>query len=91
MFIKNRSNVIGWNFNIPNYNNRIFAFENQLTYDFGTVAFYGTGMGTYVISQYKLSRNWKFGLRAGSTKSLSPTENSITSKNSIFIQFIYEK
>ncbi|MCC7298229.1 MAG: helix-hairpin-helix domain-containing protein [Bacteroidia bacterium] len=32
-------------FNIPNYYNRIFAFENQLTYDFGTVAFYGTGMG----------------------------------------------
>lgn len=76
-------------FNVPSYYNRIYAFENQLQYDFGTVAFYGKGAEIFLMINQKMSRRWKAACRASRMQYFAPGEKIITNKNALYFQFIY--
>jgi hypothetical protein len=76
-------------FDIADYYNRIFAFENQLAYDFGTVAFYGKGTAAYVLYTQKLNRHFKVGLRAHTQSSFNPGSRDRIQKQGIYLQLIY--
>lgn len=78
-------------FNISGYYNRIYAWENQLQYDFGTMAFYGKGRSAYLLLQKSLSRHLRAGLRYAWTESRDPDNTDPTWKRSIFAQLIWRK
>lgn len=75
-------------FNIDNYNNRMYAFENQLLYDFSSVAFYGKGTSFYLLANVKLNRRWKIAFRYSQTGSLKPGEQSTATKQTFGLQLI---
>jgi hypothetical protein len=76
-------------FDIADYYNRIFAFENQLAYDFGTVAFYGKGTAAYILYTQKLNRHFKVGLRAHTQSSFNPGSGDRIQKQGVYVQLIY--
>lgn len=75
-------------FSISGYYNRIYAFENQLLYDFGTVAFYGKGRSAYLLLQKKWSKKLKTGLRYAINQSRG--EDAIPAiTQRIFVQLVW--
>ena len=78
-------------FDVPWYYARIFAFESQLMYDFGTMAFYGKGQSLYILLHQKINKHWKTGIRYALQNSKSPAEIAFQTKQSIFVQLIYQE
>jgi len=54
-------------FDVPQYDSRIYAYENDVLYQFSIPAFYNTGMRFYLNMQYKVSKNLQFWLRFAHT------------------------
>lgn len=76
-------------FNAPFYYNRLYAFENQLQYDYGTLAFYGKGASFFLLVTQKLGRNFHIGLRASTMKYFVPGEKNSNVKNGVYVQMNY--
>ncbi|MBS3915206.1 MAG: helix-hairpin-helix domain-containing protein [Bacteroidetes bacterium] len=77
-------------FDVPYFYNRIFAFENQLYYDFGTASFYGAGYSGFFMFQYKLNYRWKVGSRLSYMKYTDAVTGTNQDKSGVFLQFIYQ-
>lgn len=75
-------------FNTENYNNRIYAFENQLLYDFSSAAFYGKGFSYYILLSARVYKGWKLAARYALTQSIKPGEIAMTQKQNFGIQII---
>ena len=54
-------------FDVPQYDSRIYAYENDVLYQFSIPAFYNTGMRFYLNMQYKASNTIQFWLRFAHT------------------------
>ena len=54
-------------FDTENYDSRLYAYENDLLYNFYTPAFQGDGTRVYAMVRYEIVRNVKFWLKAGRT------------------------
>lgn len=52
-------------FEVDNYNSRVYAYEQDLLYQFSIPAFYGTGYKFYLNGRYKLNKSLSFWLRYG--------------------------
>lgn len=76
-------------FNISGYYNRIYAYENQLLYDFGIIAFYGRGRSAYILMQKNIGKQLKVGLRYAWSESSSGGEQA-TRNQRIFIQLVWK-
>lgn len=73
-------------FDIPKYDARIYAYENDVLYQFTIPAFYKTGLRTYLNLQYDISKNIQVWLRLANTyynkeKSIGTGNEQINSKN----------
>jgi hypothetical protein len=76
-------------FNISGFYNRIYAYENQLLYDFGTVGFYGKGQSAYLLLSKNLTKTVKIGLRYATMNSVNSSgEPSVGQR--IFAQIIWK-
>jgi hypothetical protein len=84
---KTRINLRYTVFNANTYANRIYAFESQLQYDFGTVSFYGQGQSLYLLVNQKIGKLHHFGLRYGITNSIIPDQLTSKVKQSFFLQW----
>ena len=78
-------------FSISDYYNRLYAYENQLLYDFGTVAFYGKGRSAYLLLQKNLSRHLKAGLRYAWTESVNDPGEAAVWNRRVFVQIIWRR
>jgi len=76
-------------FNISGYYNRIYAYENQLLYDFGTVGFYGKGQSAYLLLTKNLSKKVKAGIRLATSNSVN-SEGEASIGQRIFAQIIWK-
>ncbi len=76
-------------FNVPYYYNRLYAFENQLLYSYGTVAMYGKGYSWYILANYKFRKYFKIGLRYNFQRAKLPTQTNYSDKQGIFAQLIF--
>lgn len=76
-------------FEVPFYYNRMFAYESQLPFEYGTMSFYGQGQSAYVILQCKLTRHWKIGLRTAWNQTISSGEKNANSGYAIHVQVMY--
>jgi hypothetical protein len=54
-------------FSTEGYNSRIYAYENDLLYNFSTISVFGDGLRTYINTKAKLSDGLECWLKAGST------------------------
>ncbi|MGQ1787292.1 MULTISPECIES: hypothetical protein [unclassified Saccharicrinis] len=54
-------------FDTENYDTRLYAYENDLLYNFYTPAFQGEGSRVYFMAQYQALRNVKLWIKAGRT------------------------
>ena len=54
-------------FDIDNWNNRIYAYENDISYIFSVPAYYNKGTRYYLGASYKLNRNLSFWCRVSLT------------------------
>lgn len=75
-------------FNIPDFNARIFAFEDQIQYLFSIAGYYGRGHSFYLVYSAKPTRKIKVSARYG----LNQYENLSGKKferTSLFLQFLY--
>lgn len=73
-------------FDIPKYDARIYAYENDVLYQFTIPAFYKTGIRTYLNLQYKVTKNIQVWLRLANTyyskeNSMGAGNEQINSKN----------
>ncbi|MFC2097757.1 ComEA family DNA-binding protein [Bacteroidota bacterium] len=55
-------------FNIENYNNRIYTYEQDVQYSFSIPAFFDRGYRYYLCLKYKLSKRINFQIKYGITK-----------------------
>ena len=77
-------------FDVSGYYNRIYAYENQLLYDFGTVAFYGKGRSAYALVTKSLNKKLKAGLRYGWMESINNPGEAAVWNRRIFAQLIWK-
>jgi hypothetical protein len=75
-------------FNIPNFDARIFAFEDQLQYLYSVAGYYGKGQGVYLIYSAKPTRRIKIGVRCGYNNYTSNSSSNNIRKSLVF-QAIY--
>ena len=54
-------------FNTPDYDNRIYAYENDVLYGYSIPAYYGKGNKIYLFAKYNVIRNLDFWLRIAQT------------------------
>ena len=54
-------------FHTPSYNSRVYAYENDLLYNFSVPAYYGTGSRWYFMTAYEPVRNIKLWFKASQT------------------------
>jgi hypothetical protein len=76
-------------FDVSGFYNRLYAFENQLLYDFGTVAFFGKGRSAYILATKPINKRLKAGLRYAWMESISSGEDLPTWNRRIFAQLIW--
>ena len=50
-------------FNIPDYDNRIYAYENDVLYAYSIPSYYGKGSKVYLVAKCNIIRNLDFWLR----------------------------
>ena len=75
-------------FNIPDFNARIFAFEDQLQYLFSIAGYYGRGHSFYAIYTAKPTRKIKVSARYGLNQ-YKNLEGKAFERTSLFLQFLY--
>lgn len=54
-------------FNTPSFDSRVYAYENDLLYNFSVPAYYGKGTRAYAMASYAPSRQLKFWLKLAQT------------------------
>ncbi|MFV0521940.1 MAG: helix-hairpin-helix domain-containing protein [Mangrovibacterium sp.] len=54
-------------FNTDDYNSRIYAYENDVRYQFYIPSFYGEGIRSYFTLNYRIQRRWQFEFKLAST------------------------
>lgn len=78
-------------FDVPYYYNRTFVYENQLLYDFSTVAYYGNGSGWFAMVNHRINKQFKIGLRYWQQWVSTGASEDVTNKKGIFFQLIYSR
>lgn len=78
-------------FDVPFYFNRLYAFESQLQYDFGTAAYYGRGYSVYLLVQEKLNRYCQLGIRGSMKNEVKPDEFAAKTSYAIFVQLVMHR
>lgn len=54
-------------FHTDDYNSRVYAYENDLRYQFYIPSFYGEGIRSYITLNYRIHRRWQFELKYSET------------------------
>lgn len=76
-------------FDVSGFYNRLYAYENQLLYDFGTVAFFGKGRSAYLLATKPINKRLKAGLRYAWMESINSGDALPTWNRRIFAQLIW--
>jgi hypothetical protein len=76
-------------FDVSGFYNRLYAYENQLLYDFGTVAFFGKGRSAYLLATKPINKRLKAGLRYAWMESINSGDVLPTWNRRIFAQLIW--
>lgn len=76
-------------FDVSGFYNRLYAYENQLLYDFGTVAFFGKGRSAYILATKPINKRLKAGLRYAWMESINSGDVLPTWNRRIFAQLIW--
>ena len=76
-------------FDVSGFYNRLYAYENQLLYDFGTVAFFGKGRSAYILATKPINKRLKAGLRYAWMESINSGDALPTWNRRIFAQLIW--
>lgn len=76
-------------FDVSGFYNRLYAYENQLLYDFGTVAFFGKGRSAYILATKPINKRLKAGIRYAWMESINSGEVLPTWNRRIFAQLIW--
>lgn len=76
-------------FDVSGFYNRLYAYENQLLYDFGTVAFFGKGSSAYLLATKPINKRLKAGLRYAWMESINSGDALPTWNRRIFAQLIW--
>ncbi|MFV0364939.1 MAG: hypothetical protein ACK5JS_00335 [Mangrovibacterium sp.] len=70
-FVSTTENLKSWfrlaYFHTNDYNSRVYAYENDLRYQFYIPSFYGEGIRSYITLSYRVKRRWQFELKYGET------------------------
>ena len=49
------------------YNTRIYAYENDLLYNYSMPAYYGKSIRTYLNTKFEITKNWELWFKIGNT------------------------
>ncbi len=73
-------------FNTPDWDSRIYTYENDLLYSYSIPALYGKGSRSYIMVKWKMGRIGELRIKYGITSSSTPG-NSFENKEEIKVQF----
>lgn len=79
-------------FNTPSFDSRVYAYENDLLYNFSVPAYYGKGTRAYAMASYAPNRQLKFWLKLAQTnfadrETISSGNNQINGNQKTDIKF----